>query len=82
MAPASCDSIGFDTDSCCQQGSLTYPTAQLRAPAGDGSSQHVVTGFGVPVVQLPLQAHRERRASLSANSPPTPLYTLNATFRI
>lgn len=82
MAPASRDSIGFDTENCCQEGELTYPTAQVRASATAGSALQFVAGFVFPVVELPLQSQRERPASFSANSPPTPLYTLHSTFRI
>lgn len=82
MTPVPCDSIGFDTQSCCLEGELTYPTAQVRAPSSDNPGLQVVAGFVVPVVQLPSQSHREKRARIFASSPPTPLYTLHATFRI
>jgi hypothetical protein len=82
LATVSCDSLGFDAQGCCQEGELTYPTAQVRAPATDGPALQIVAGFVVPLVQLPSQSHREKRAGIFANSPPTPLYTLHATFRI
>lgn len=82
MTPVSCDSLGFDTQSCCLEGELTYPTAQVRASAADGSSFQVAVGFAVPLAPIPSRFCVARKNRPFAESPPTPLYTLHATFRI
>jgi hypothetical protein len=82
MAPAWCDTIGFDAASCCQVGDLTYPTAQVRASGVGGFALQVAVGLGVPVAQLPSQFGRETTIRPLSTSPPTPLYTLYATLRI
>jgi hypothetical protein len=82
MASVSCHTAGFDTESCCLKGDLTYPTAQLRASVADGSSLQVAVGFVVPRAELPPRFGAERNTRSFAASPPTPLYTLHSTFRI
>ena len=82
MAPVSFYRIGFDTESCCQEGELTYPTAQVRGSAADGSPLQVLARLVVPLIPLLTQSSREKRETPFAGSPPTHLYTLNATFRI
>lgn len=82
VAPAFHDSIGFDTEKCCREGELTYPTAQVHGSATAGSAFQFVAGFVFLVVDPPLQSQTERQARFSADSPPTPLYALHSTFRI
>jgi hypothetical protein len=82
MTTSSSDSIGFDTQSCCQQGELTYPTPQVGASAVHGFALQAAVGFVLPVAQLPSQFSGETANRLFTTSPHTPLYTVHASFRI
>jgi hypothetical protein len=82
MTPPLSASIGFDAQSCCREGELTYPTSQVPASTVHDFALQAAVGFILPVAQLPSQFSEETANRLFTPSPPTPLYTLHATFRI
>ena len=77
-----CTSIRYDVDRCCQQGRLTYPTAQVRASRLSGSVLLFTVEFVLAVAHVPTQFSQRTRTASLLKLTSNPLYTLHAVFRI